>query len=71
MDRPEETEESGPVYSSIWDTRIRENTRWCPYCKHWLSLTTFFWITGDLDEKLKYHQRNHCFNSPTYISNRD
>lgn len=60
-----ETEETGPVQTGVWDTRTRENSRWCPHCKHWLALRTFSWIRS-LDERLVYHQELYCKNSPTY-----
>lgn len=60
-----ETEETGPIQSSIWDTRTRENCSWCPYCKCWLRNTAFAWVKEEA--MLAYHQRQYCKTAPTYL----
>lgn len=63
--KPVETEESGPISNSLWDTRTRDNSRWCEFCEHWLSLSAFAGL-GSLDDRLAYHQSRYCKASPFY-----
>jgi hypothetical protein len=58
----QETEVSGPIKNGIWDTRTRENSRWCSKCLKWLSLSAFYWIPS-LDDRLQYHKDAYCVGS--------
>lgn len=64
MNRSDETEESGPIQEGIWDTRTRENSRWCNGCKHWLKLSAFSWLSAD--DALKFHQKEYCSLHPDF-----
>jgi hypothetical protein len=65
-DRLDETEESGPIQTNVWDTRTRENSRWCAGCRRWLSLGTFTWLQGTIEDRLKYHQKEYCKQHPDF-----
>lgn len=54
-----ETEATGPIQDGVWDTRTRQNCRWCDGCRKWLRLTTFSWIPS-LDKALEHHKREYC-----------
>lgn len=60
-----ETEESGPIPKSIWDTRTKENSIFCSGCHVWITGDAFLWLRT-LEERVAYHQKQYCKNHPNY-----
>lgn len=60
-----ETKETGPVQSSIWDTRTEANCDWCTYCSKWICKDwPITWVPRN--KRLEYHQVHYCKKSPVY-----